>query len=334
MWSVWLFALFTALVPFYLLTTAYLGGSDIAVVRAAAALGAVAVFLASRFVRWYGRITMATADLVLALATDRLITAMWVDAHLLIRVTVASGVAPLLTTLVLHRFGRHTGARRPTLGRNGFPRRRPWSYLALLVISGLMLWHSPPVRSWSPAPEARPDWMTALHLLPATRFPFITRFLGTGAQLIRYLPEPGVAVDVMTAPRRARIADYADAVWYPVESPVNYRTVTIDGFVHVPARSLHSNADFAVTAAPTQWFALTWVWHAGDAYQQVTVVVNQYGPDHAPPEPEPITWRSTILRPAKWLVRHRPTGDGLIEPTVSTTATRIATRILTAAAPR
>jgi hypothetical protein len=269
-------------------------------------------------------------NLGVALAADWLL----VDAHLLTRVALVTGLVPVLTVLALHQVTRVTRSHRYLPGGSRFPHRQPWSYLVLLVISGLLLWHTLPVRPSPAIARAEPGWTATLGLQPVAQYPFIMRMLGNSASLNRYAPEPDVAVDVITAPELARIQDFAHFVWYPADSPANYRPATIDGPIGVVARSIHSNADTAATPNPTHWFALTWVWQIGDAYQQVTVVANQSGPDQAPPAPEPVTWRGIVLKPAQWLARQRPLGDGVVEERVIAAATRIATRILAAAAPR
>lgn len=326
MWELWLFAVLSATPLPFLMATAALGGSDLASALLAAALGAVAVFLAGRFAPIVPRVGTALGSFAVA-ATVVSLTPLG-EVNLLLVIVATSGLIPVLAIAAL---SGATAARRPIDESNTphtYPRISPIS-LGVLVAMSLVLLAINPAGAASPAVSTvSPDWMKRAGLSAPTSFPFITRFLGPGSTLDRYeVPGvagmPAAAVDVMTA-NGAALQDYVDAVWYPTTRPLDYSPAEPTGAMPLGARVIHTNADTATDGAGGDWYAVTWLWHSGDVSQQVTVTVSQtVGGDQPPPAPAGLSLVQTALRPAMWLARQQPHQTGQVDPRVSQRAAEV-----------
>ena len=332
--AAWIFVLLCAPVVPYLLLTATLGGSATSAVAVAAALGSVAVFWSDRAARRPLRALAAGLNFALALGVDYLMT----GQDLQLRVAVAAGLIPVISTAVLRRSTRVTGGRPVVYAPPGRPQRRVWAFPVLLTVAVGLLLTSLPLRPAPAIPEVRSDWTTAAGLRPTETMDFITRFAGPGATLTRYRPpadnaDYAVAIDVITAPTLARLRDYDDAIWYPTTVPINYRNAELPGPITVAARTLHTNADRTATTADLHWHALTWLWRTAEAYQRVTVVVSQVEGPREPPLPHALTLRNSLIEPLLWVIRQQPDAPGEVAEEVRDTADSVAAQIAGAAVP-
>ncbi|CAN1501724.1 hypothetical protein MCEMIE22_00513 [Mycobacteriaceae bacterium] len=334
LWRAWAFTLCCVPVMPFLLLTSQLGGTEDDAIAAAATLGTVAVYLATSTFARHWRLTAALINLAVALGLDLLMDL----PDVLSRIAVAAGVVPVMSVISVRR-AAHTRiaasiAAHPARGVTRFPRVGARSYAVLLLLAVSMLLFSPPPVSAVRGPVAVPaDWVSRLGLQRSAEFSFISGFLGPGAELTRYvLPaptaHPAVAIDVITAPNSARLDDYADAVWYPSATPVNYRPAGGGGPGGIDVRSAHSDPDAIGAGASGQWFALTWTWLAGEEHQRVTVVVNQDVAAAAAPAPQPVGWTNSLLEPMLWLTRQQPAPTGIVPNRVARTADDVARTIL------
>jgi hypothetical protein len=317
MWQLWLFAV-CCLSPLpFLMTAAAFGGSDTAITLLTATLGAVAVFLAGRCAPLGRRVLATLVCLVSAIALTAVI-----GDHLSLAATVVlvAGVVPVIVTVVMMlRVG--TPESTATSARADLPRRSPWSLMTLALVAAMLLAINPPhARSEDPSAAAA-DWASRAGLGAPETFPFITRFVGPDATLVRYaVPAkagmPAAAVDVITTGRESVLYDYHHVIWYPSSRPLQYQSAAGES-MPAGARIIHSNADATTDAAAVDWYAVTWVWKAGAAYQRVTVIVNQ-ALDSAtgPPAPEALSLLDTSVKPALWLARQQPDSSGQVDPLV------------------
>jgi hypothetical protein len=327
MWELWLFAVLSATPLPFLLATAALGGSDLAVALLAAALGAVAVFLAGRFAPIVPRVGTALGSFAVA-ATVVALTPLG-HVNLLLVIVATSGLIPVLAIAALSGV---TAARRPidqSDASKAYPRLSPIS-LGVLAATSLVLLAINPAGTASPAlSTVSSDWMKQAGLSAPTSFPFITRFLGPDCTLDRYdVPGvagmPAAAVDVMTTANGAALQDFVDAVWYPSSRPLDYSPAEPTGAMPLGSRVIYTNADTATDGAGGDWYAVTWMWHSGDVSQQVTVTVSQtIGGDQPPPAPTGLSLVETALRPAMWLARQQPHQTGRVDPRVSQRAAQV-----------
>jgi hypothetical protein len=330
MWSLWLFlACFATPVP-YQAATAALGGTETAAGLVAAAIGAVAVFLASRTTPMHRRMLAAAfsfaAGSVLALSC-----AVW----FLPMVIVTAGVVPVLVVIGVRlapdrRPADHTA--RPIAA--GMPHRsaRTVAVLgaatAILVAAGLMQGQASAAR-----PSISPDWAARSGLSRVESYGFVTRFAGPGATLVRYAAPavkgmPSAAVDVLSTPNGAVLDDLSDVVWYPTARPVNYRAVPSSPGIAAGTRSFHSDADAAADAGSRDWYALTWIQRSGPVVQRVTVIVSQsLAGDQAPPAPQPPDLVDASVGSWLWLSRQQAQGLDHVDPLVSKRATTLAATI-------
>lgn len=329
MWSLWLFlAVFATPVPF-LAATAALGGTDTAGVLVAAAIGAVAVFLATRTTTLSRRAFAATLSF-LAGVPLALNCAVW----FLPTVLVAAGVIPILVVVVARLVPSRRGARsgsRPISA--GMPHRSARTLVlltagtAVLVVAGIGNHQSAPQRSM-PA-----DWLARAGLNPVQSYGFATEFAGPGATLIRYgVPAqtgmPAAAVDVLSTPNEAALDDLSDVVWYPSGRPVSYRSVASSAAIPAGTRDIHSDADAAADAGGQDWYAMTWTQRAGSLFQRVTVIVTQsLSEDQAPPAPQPPDVLDDSVGSWLWMSRQRPQGLDHVDPLVTQRATTLAATI-------
>lgn len=323
MWQLWLFALCCVSPLPFLMTAAAFGGSDTAVALLTAVIGAVAVFLAGRCAP-LGRRMLAT---FVCLGTAVALTLTLGD-HLSLAATVVlvAGIVPVIVTVVMLRVGaRHENAAsaRPTL-----PRRSPLSLVPLVLVAvALLAINTPHARSADATPAAA-DWAQRAGLGVPQTFPFITRFAGHDATLVRYaVPAaagvPAAAVDVITARRISTLRDLDHMVWYPSSRPLEYQSATGES-MPAGARIIHSNADATTDANAVDWYAVTWLWDTGAANQRVTVIVNQaINSDAPPPDPEELSFLDMSLEPALWLARQQPDGTGQVDPLVVKRADQI-----------
>ncbi|HEX9831770.1 MAG TPA: hypothetical protein VGA66_01570 [Mycobacterium sp.] len=317
MWQLWLFAVCCVSPLPFLMTAAAFGGSDTAITLLTATLGALAVFLAGRCAPLGRR----AFDTLVCLASAIALTVAIGD-HLSLAATVVlvAGIVPVIVTVVmLLRAGNPEGT--ATNARTDLPRRSPLSLLTLVLVAVLLLAINPPhARSEDPSAAAA-DWAQRAGLGAPETFPFITRFVGPDGTLVRYaVPAkagmPAAAVDVITTGRASALYDFHHVIWYPSSRPLQYQSAT-DESMPAGARFIHSNADATTDAAAVDWYAVTWVWKAGAAYQRVTVIVNQaIGSTTPPPAPEALSFLDTSVKPALWLARQQPDGSGQVDPLV------------------
>lgn len=320
MWQLWLFAVCCVSPLPFLLTAAAFGGSDTVIALLTAALGATAVFLAGRCAS-LGRRLSAT---VVCLASATALTLL-VGSHLSLAATVllVAGIVPVVVTVVMLLRDAHLMSTASSAWSD-LPHRSPLSMLMLIVVAVTLLLINPP-RAQSNATPVAANWEQRAGLSAEADFPFITRYIGGDATLVRYgVPAvdgmPTAAIDVITTKRLAALDDFDDAVWYPSSRPVEYQSVEAEG-IPAGARVIHSDADAAADAADIDWYAVTWMWKTGDAYQRVTVIVNQtLGSDEMPPTPEALSFLDTSIKPALWLARQQPDGVGQVDPLVVTRA--------------
>ncbi|WP_199255200.1 DUF2339 domain-containing protein [Mycolicibacterium mengxianglii] len=331
MWNVWLLGLLLAPVMPFLLMTAQLGGSDTANVTVSALVGTVAVYLAARFVGVRRRLLATAVNLALAAATVFVLA----EAGLYLRVIVAAGAVPLVVVLALHRMHYLSRTDWELSAGATLPRCKPQSYALLLVAAIALLCVHLPMTRPATVDEARPDWIQAGALDPVEEFPFITRFLGPDATLTRYRAPGGAGeyrtvVDVMSSPDLARLQDFSDAVWYPSPTPVNY--TPYEALADRPAgiKTAHSDADSATAQDTTNWSAVTWVWHSGRSYQQVTVITSQTRGLPAP-SPRPLNVMNSLIEPALWVARQQPSQYSAVDPIVAASGEVVVQRLVNAA---
>jgi hypothetical protein len=329
MWSLWLFvACFATPVP-YLAATAALGGTATDGALVATAIGAVAVFLATRSLQMHRRVA-ATAISLAAGVPLAYSCAEW----FLPTVIVSAGVIPVLTVVGARLAPRRQSA--DSTGRpiaEGMPNRsaRTLGVLAagtaVLVAAGLHGHESAPPRS------IPTDWVARSGLTLVGSYDFVTKFAGPGASLDRYAVPPAkgmpaAAVDVLSTPNEAVLNDLSDVVWYPTARPVSYRPVAADAGIPADTRSLHSDADSAADARGVDWYALTWTQRAGSLFQRVTVIVSQsLSGDQLPPAPQPPDVVDASVGSWLWLSRQRPQGLDHVDPLVGKRAESLAAAI-------
>ncbi len=317
MWQLWLFAACCVSPLAFLMTAAAFGGSDTAIALLTAALGAVAVFLAGRN-EPLGRRVLAT---LVCLASASALTAV-IGKHLGLGATVllVAGVVPVVVTAVMLLRDAHLMTT-ATSAWTDLPRRGPLTLVMLVLVSVTLLLVDPPHAGSNYAGQAASNWERRAGLKAEESFPFITRYVGPDATLVRYAapPVPGMpvaAIDVISTGRPAALEDFDDAIWYPTSSPAEYRPVA-DGSMPAGARVIHSNADATTDADAVDWYAVTWIWKTGAAYQRVTVIVNQtVGSTAPPPAPAAISILDTSIKPALWLSRQQANGSGQVDPLV------------------
>ncbi|TDO07884.1 hypothetical protein EV580_5453 [Mycobacterium sp. BK086] len=335
-WPLWLFALCTVTPVPYLMLTAALGGSTVASSSVAAAVGAIAVFLAGRqhALAWRLAATMATAlfgvTCAMALAHVPLIAS----------VAVSAGVVPVASFVALNAFG----ARRQWelhVEHTPVPRRSFLSVGLLAAVSVLLLvLNSANLAGASSPAVARANWQTVSGLVPTQHFGFIHRYLGNDASFTRYtVPArdgyPQAAVDVITDDNLEALRAYRDVVWYPAAVTPNYAPINL-GNVAVPqGRVVGSDSSSVTDADASQWYAITWLWRAGDKYQQVFVVLNQDPVSKAaPPLPAMLTVHDVVTGPALWLTRQQASPSVVADPLVTVRARQVVSDVLSAGAPR
>jgi hypothetical protein len=324
MWQLWLFAVCCISPLPFLLTAAAFGGSDTVVALLTAALGATAVFLAGRSAS-LGRRVSAT---LVCLASASALTAV-VGNHLSLAGTVllVAGVVPVVVTVVMLLRDAQLMST-ATSAWTDMPHRSPLSLLMLVLVAVMLLLINPPHAKSQYASTVAADWEARAGLKEQESFPFITRYVGADATFVRYAVPPvdgmpTAAVDVITTGRLATLADFDDAIWYPSSRPVEYQSVDGESMPS-GARVIHSNADAATDAAAVDWYAVTWMWKTGDAYQRVTVIVNQTSKsDVPPPAPAALSLLDTSIKPALWLARQQPDGVGQVDPWVVARADRV-----------
>ena len=317
MWQLWLFAACCVSPLPFLMTAAAFGGSDTTIALLTAAIGALAVYLAGRSAPFGRRVSatlvcLVSASLLAVLVGDRLALAG--------TVVLVAGVVPVVVTVVMLSGPRRVKDSASSAWSN-LPNRSPLSLLTLVAVAaGLLVINPPHARSEDPSPAAA-DWAQRAGLGAPESFPFITRFVGPDATLVRYpVPAkagmPAAAVDVITTTQPSALGDFDDVVWYPSSRPLEFQSAT-GGSMPAGARVIHSNADATTDAAAVDWYAVTWVWKAGSGYQRVTVIVNQKLDSEAPPPaPEALSLMDTSITPALWLARQQPDSTGLVDPAV------------------
>ncbi|BBZ35536.1 hypothetical protein [Mycolicibacterium confluentis] len=313
------------------LAVAHLGGSDADAAMVAAALGATAVFLCGRGIALHWRIAAAAGCLLLAAITTTTLDGV---VGLTILVLIAGGAVPVLCAALLYPLRpaanplRIGGSTPPPLHRS--PRT-----IVLLTLGSLGMLAAHPLQSPPAAPASAPaDWVTNAGLLQPTPIPFISRFLGPDASLTRYtapVPDgsPPAVVDVMTSSNLAGLRDYTDAVWYPSAEPLNYRPADPELGAPNGSRVVYNNPDIATSDAEQHWYAVTWLWRTPDAYERVTVLVNQSQTSHEPPPmPRPLSISNTLIDPTLWLSRRQSSDAGELNPSVMHRAAEVV-RVIT-----
>jgi hypothetical protein len=334
MWHVWLIGLLLAPVMPFMMLTAQFGGSDTDIAMTSAALGTVAVYLATRFAERRWRLLSTAANLALSAAAVFLL----VEASPYVRVLLAAGAVPLVVTLAAHRFAPPDRVFDSPAVVATLPRRRLPSYVALVVAAVAMLWLQLPMPQPDPVDEARSDWMTAAALDPVDEFGFITRFVGPDATLTRYRVPGGAdeyqtVVDVMASPNLARLQDFSDAVWYPSSAPVNYAPYEAGPDAPAGMQTAHSDADAAETNGAPNWNAVTWVWQADNTFQRITVITSQTR-DLLPPSPRALSAYNVVVEPALWMTRGQHLQVGVLDPAVLASTNMVVQNLLSHDNPR
>lgn len=118
MWNVWILGLVLAPVMPFMLVTAQFGGSDTAIAMVSAAIGTIAVYLASRFVSLRVRLAVTLANMVASTATVLLLG----GVGLYVTVLIAAGAVPVVVVLALHRITWVEAIRTSRLRRCHCPR--------------------------------------------------------------------------------------------------------------------------------------------------------------------------------------------------------------------
>ncbi|OBF13018.1 hypothetical protein A5727_01690 [Mycobacterium sp. ACS4331] len=303
----------------YQLAVAHLGGSDADAAMVAGALGATAVFLCGRGIALPWRLVAAVGCLLLAAITT---TALDGVVGLTILVLIAGGAVPVLCAALLYPLRPaadpvHVGGSTPP------PLHRSPRTIALLTLGALGMLAAHPLQGPPAAPPSAPtDWVTNAGLFQPTPIPFISRFLGPDASLTRYTApapdgHPPAVVDVMTSPNLAGLRDYTDAVWYPSTEPLNYRPADPELGAPNGSRVVYNNPDIATSDAEQHWYAVTWLWRTPDAYERVTVLVNQSNTSpEPPPMPRALSVSNTMIDPTLWLSRRQSSDPAELDRSV------------------
>jgi hypothetical protein len=324
-WPAGLFMLCTMTPLPYHLAVAQLGGTDFDAALVVVAMGAFAVFVSGHARPLLARMAATAATLVLggaaaAVLADRV--------SLPVLVLIVGNVVPVLCAAPL--LPLRADSERPVPATTRAPVYRSTKAMLLMVVSALA------VLAMHPMPQAEPepptvsaDWIGRAGLVDPTPIPFITDFLGPDATLTRYTvpvaagPYPAV-VDVMTSPSLARLDDFTDAVWYPSAEPLNYRPAEADLGAPAGARVLYNDPDIAISDSDEYWYAVTWLWRTPEAYQRVTVLVNQSRASREPPPlPRPLSVKNTLIDPTLWLLRHQSTESGEVGRSVVNRAAQV-----------
>lgn len=248
MWNVWILGLVLAPAMPFMLVTAQFGGSDTAIAMVSAAIGTIAVYLASRFVSLRVRLAVTLANMVASTATVLLLG----GVGLYVTVLIAAGAVPVVVVLALHRI---TWVRSdPDIATSPLPLPscRPQSYAVLVVAALVMLCIQLPLSRPEPVADAAPGWVDSSgltdgelrvhHPLPGAR-----RQPGplSGDRPIRCLRHRGRRDDLTRSGSSAGLFGrglVSSAV------PVNY--APFDAGADAPAgiKSAHSDADAATTS--------------------------------------------------------------------------------------
>lgn len=329
MWALWLFLAFFATPVPYLAATAALGGTPTDGAVVAAAIGAVAVYLATRPLPTHRRLA-ATAISLVASAPLVFGCASWFLATII----VTGGVIPVLSVLGARLAPDRRSADSTERSISAaMPHRssRTVGFLAvgtaILAAAGLHQHEAPTLRT------VPTDWTARSGLSRGASYDFVTKFAGPGSTLVRYaVPAekdmPTAAVDVLSTPSEAVLDDLADVVWYPTARPVSYRAVATSTAIPAGTRAIHSDADAAADARGVDWYALTWTQRAGSLFQRVTVIVSQsLTGDQAPPAPQPPDVLDASVGSWLWLSRQRPQGLDHVDPLVSQRADKLVAAI-------
>jgi hypothetical protein len=337
LWPLWVFATVTV-TPFpSLLLAAALGGTTAATSSVAAIVGAIAVFLAGWPRPLRGRLVAsagcALAGVTAAIALD--------TTPLLISVAVTAGLIPLLSFVLLERFTTADSRQVLLIQSASWPHRSPLALLTLVVVAGAHLMLINPASAGGPGElppaQAEADWISRAGFAPEQDFGFIHRYLGPDSTFTRYLPPPEAgyptaAVDVITAPSLEALRTTRNVVWYPTAAVPSYRFTDL-GSALPGALVLATDSSAATKAGTDDWYALTWIWTIGKAYQQVFVVVSQQPPPQVspPPNPAPPSLKSTVIAPALWMSRQQADPDTMVDAIVSDRGRHVVNAILLAA---
>jgi hypothetical protein len=353
-WPMWLFALVTVTPLPSMLITAGLGGGNAAASAVAAVLGAVAVFLAGRRSALGWRLAAAAVSALAGVGAAIALA----ERPLPLSVAVSAGVIPVACATLLYRFtGRaapregglagNEGSGKPTLVRTVhdpafLPYRSPTALTMLAVLAGLQMVLTAAATGPADLKLARADadWATKAGLSPTAEFGFISRYLGPDSTFTRYLaPQvpgyPAAAVDVITAASLGALQTYRDVIWYPAPVLPDYRIIDLNSHV-TNALVLATDSSVTTNAEVADWYAVTWTWNTGSAYQQVYVVVNQTTTptDPPPPNPAPPSIRDTMITPALWISRQQADPSTKVDPVVAARAQQVADDVVRAAAAR
>jgi hypothetical protein len=320
----------------YLMITAKLGGSAMAASAVAAALGAMAVFLAGRqhAIAWRLGATAASGLLGVACAIAL------APLPLLISVVVSAGLIPLALFIALNTFG----ARRQWelhVEPTPLPRRSALSIGLLAAVTALLLvLNNAHLAGPPPPPQAQANWPTKSGLVQTEKFGFIHRYLGPDASFTRYtVPAregyPQAVVDVITDDSLEALRTFRDVIWYPAKVMPNYAPIDLANKAVTQARAAASDSSATTDAAPQNWYAITWLWRTGEKYQQVFVVLNQDPTSIAtPPTPRMLSVHDTVAAPALWLTRQQANPSGRVDPLVTVRAQQIISNLMSAGAPK
>ena len=322
MWALWLFALGVTTPLPALLAIATLGGSDRAATAVAAAIGALAVGLATHAAPARVRLAAPLGCFGIGL----LIAWGWTGTG---PTVLVAGVLPVLATVAALRIGTKTAVAEEF----PLPNRSMLSAAVLVTLAAALLLTSAPPAGRVADSAVDGNWTHRTAWGAPTTFGFITRYLGPGSRWERFAVPPvdglpAAAVDVISTANPGALRDVADAVWYPSARPLGYRIADPSGSLPAGARTMHSNADAATTGADAQWYAVSWTWHTPTVHQQVIVVVSQALTGVTPPPPpSPLSMPAVSVRPALWLARQQPDDAGPVDDLVRARANDLAERV-------
>lgn len=339
-WPMWAFV-FVAATPLpYLLLTAVAGGGVLAIGAFTGLMGAVAVAIAGTLCPMGRRVRTACACAALSAVAGLLAAAGGVQPGSVGAVVVTvltGGVIPVAGFLALHR----RCAAPESATRSTLPERSWGSAIALTAGAAVVLVLNRPFSvAETPPVQANGQWEAHANLVQETTFPFIQRYLGPGATFQRYAvaSRPGLpeaAVDVITTDNLAALRTYRDAIWYPATAPPNYRVVSLGDSMFAAGRAAATDSSLAASGGAVDWYVTTWLWRAGERYQQVFVVVNQtWTSQDPPPVPAALTLRANVIGPALWLVRQQADPEHAVDPLVTARAHQIVGEVMAAGEPR
>lgn len=340
LWPLWLFAMVTVTpLPTSLIVSA-LGGTPVAASAVAALIGAFAVFLATPLCPLRRRLAATAGCAAAGVGAAFALAALPLPAS----VAVSAGVVPLLSFVACQRRSAAASGSTRTPTPPALPRRSPWGLAALAAFAGFNLVLYPAASASLPPRMLLAtdlDWMSRAHLTQTQNFDFIRRYLGPDATFVRYLVPPkkgypAAAVDIITTDKMEDLRTSRSVVWYPSGGIPNYRDLDISTQI-TGAQMLASDSSTTADSTTPNWYAVSWVWRAGGAFQQIFVIVNQpnqiAAEQDSPPQPVPPSVNDTVLAPFLWMTRQQADPSITVDPLVRERAQQIVDTIVNAAKP-